>query len=384
MSSTLSPNGTYIAALGWNDFSGYAHDHQPARPTDDRLTGHRPGRPRERPRTTSRSRPTARCSRPTARRSGCHSRPYLTALHASIRRPARRRRRLRSRSAARRSTSPSLRPEHRPEQRQRRLAAFGHGATPRTGSKLYVALNGANTLGVIDTATDHARPELEIPVGNAPRQVVISPRRHDRLRLQRGWPPGQARRVHQPVRWHADRVEQVDRRGDHRDCLGGQPDDRRGDAGDPGRAAADRALSGRHGAVRRQLQRRQPVGDRRARQSGHADGRHQPDPRARVGSYANAISMVGHTVLVSIGRDNAIAVYRYRGLYRPMTLRGLLPTDWYPVQVQPDPAARRRRRSSSPTTRASAPRARRRRSTRARTRSARAPPATTPTTTPEA
>ena len=43
-------------------------------------------------------------------------------------------------------------------------------------------------------------------------------------------------------------------------------------------------------------------------------------------------------VLVSIGRDNAIAVYRYRGLYRRMKFEGLLPTDWYPVQVQPDPA----------------------------------------------
>ena len=47
--------------------------------------------------------------------------------------------------------------------------------------------------------------------------------------------------------------------------------------------------------------------------------------------------MVGHKVLVSIGRDNAIAVYKYRGLFRPMKLQGLLPTDWYPVQVQPDP-----------------------------------------------
>ena len=47
--------------------------------------------------------------------------------------------------------------------------------------------------------------------------------------------------------------------------------------------------------------------------------------------------MVGHNLLVSIGRDNAIAVYRYRGLYRPIKLQGLLPTDWYPVQVQPDP-----------------------------------------------
>ena len=62
-------------------------------------------------------------------------------------------------------------------------------------------------------------------------------------------------------------------------------------------------------------------------------------PGAQVGSYANAINMSDPThVLVSIGRDNAIAVYRYHGLYRPMRFAGLIPTDWYPVQVQPDPA----------------------------------------------
>ena len=39
------------------------------------------------------------------------------------------------------------------------------------GSKLYVALNGSNMLGVINTATNAV--EKEIPVGNAPRQVVL-------------------------------------------------------------------------------------------------------------------------------------------------------------------------------------------------------------------
>ena len=97
-----------------------------------------------------------------------------------------------------------------------------------------------------------------------------------------------------------------------------------------------------------------------------------PLPGAKVGSYANAITMPdpGH-VLVSIGRDNAIAVYKYSGLpgghgwnqqgsnqqgsgqqgwnqqgsgqhgwgrSEPLRYEGLLPTDWYPVQVQHDPA----------------------------------------------
>src|SRR5205807_6745633 len=39
------------------------------------------------------------------------------------------------------------------------------------GHKLYVALNGSNKLGVIDTGTN--KLVAEIPVGNAPRQVVL-------------------------------------------------------------------------------------------------------------------------------------------------------------------------------------------------------------------
>ena len=89
-----------------------------------------------------------------------------------------------------------------------------------------------------------------------------------------------------------------------------------------------------------------------------------PVPGARVGSYANAITMPDAThLLVSIGRDNAIAQYSYGGLSKPVDYQGLMPTDFYPVQVQADPALGNG--SWSPTTRASAPAARRRRSTRA-------------------
>ena len=58
------------------------------------------------------------------------------------------------------------------------------------GSTLYVAFNGANTLAVIDTATNTLAKQ--IPVGNAPRQVVLADG-HDRLCLQRGRPAGDAR-----------------------------------------------------------------------------------------------------------------------------------------------------------------------------------------------
>ncbi|MGH2910713.1 MAG: alkaline phosphatase family protein, partial [Solirubrobacteraceae bacterium] len=64
-----------------------------------------------------------------------------------------------------------------------------------------------------------------------------------------------------------------------------------------------------------------------------------PVPGAKVGSYADSISMPdpGH-VLVSIGRDNAVEEYTWNGLKTDMTYDGLLPTDWYPVNAQADPA----------------------------------------------
>ena len=58
-----------------------------------------------------------------------------------------------------------------------------------------------------------------------------------------------------------------------------------------------------------------------------------------VGSNPNAIEMTdGHHLLVSIGRDNALAVYGYNGPSAPVQYEGLIPTDWYPVNVQVDHA----------------------------------------------
>ena len=58
-----------------------------------------------------------------------------------------------------------------------------------------------------------------------------------------------------------------------------------------------------------------------------------PLPGSTVGSNPNAIEVSGSTVWVSIGRDNAIAVYHYQGLSSPIQYQGLIPTDEYPVNV---------------------------------------------------
>jgi hypothetical protein len=64
-----------------------------------------------------------------------------------------------------------------------------------------------------------------------------------------------------------------------------------------------------------------------------------PLPGSTVGSYPNAITMPDSShILVSIGRDNAIAVYGYSGAHQPVQYEGLLPTDFYPVGVAYDSA----------------------------------------------
>ena len=70
-----------------------------------------------------------------------------------------------------------------------------------------------------------------------------------------------------------------------------------------------------------------------------------PLPGSTVGSYPNAITMPdAHHILVSIGRDNALAVYSYNGAQQPVQYEGLLPTDFYPVNVGLRPGDRQDRR----------------------------------------
>jgi YVTN family beta-propeller protein len=205
------------------------------------------------------------------------------------------------------------------------------------GSKLYVALNGANKLGVIDTQTDTLTNT--IPVGNAPRQVVLADNgtvayvsneggrpanKNDFTNLSDGTPIVSSRSTGGAITGTVSVVNLTTGKETREIPVGLQPTALYQD----GTAlfvanSNDDSLS--------VIDERKNIVAQTVRTN--------PVPGAQVGSYANAINMSDPThVLVSIGRDNAIAVYRYLGLYRRMRVAGLLPTDWYPVQVQPDPA----------------------------------------------
>ena len=210
------------------------------------------------------------------------------------------------------------------------------------GSKLYVALNGANKLGVIDTTTDAVLGE--IPVGNAPRQVVLN-----------GNVAYVSNEGGRPAKLSSDKCTNLsDGTPIVSNCSTGGAV-----TGTVSVVSLNSGLGTNQGQEIHEI----PVGleptalyqDRHALFVANSNDdsmsvidegtntvtqtvRTNPVPGASVGSYANAINMSDpNHVLVSIGRDNAIAVYRYDGLYRPMRFEGLLPTDWYPVQVQPDP-----------------------------------------------
>ena len=143
-----------------------------------------------RPSATARWPPTARCGRRTGGRCGSRRRTDLVRFPVATTAPCPRRRHHRA-EPPRPTTSP---PGHHRQARP----ALGHGAVAGRHEALRRAQRRQHSSAIIDTATNKS-PRV-IPVGNAPRQVVLVGNR--RLRLQRGRTPGQARRLHQPVRRH--------------------------------------------------------------------------------------------------------------------------------------------------------------------------------------
>ncbi|WP_349260564.1 alkaline phosphatase family protein [Actinocrinis sp.] len=60
----------------------------------------------------------------------------------------------------------------------------------------------------------------------------------------------------------------------------------------------------------------------------------QPWPQATVGYEPDAISLTSDgRLLVTLGRANAVAVYRFTSAHEPASYVGLLPTDYFPAEV---------------------------------------------------
>ncbi|WP_197081044.1 YncE family protein [Gordoniibacillus kamchatkensis] len=68
----------------------------------------------------------------------------------------------------------------------------------------------------------------------------------------------------------------------------------------------------------------------------------EPYPNAPLGSAPNAVKMVdGNRLVVSLGRNNALAVYDWNGPAKTPRLLGLVPTAWFPVDIAADDANKR-------------------------------------------
>ncbi|MYZ35403.1 MULTISPECIES: alkaline phosphatase family protein [unclassified Streptomyces] len=60
----------------------------------------------------------------------------------------------------------------------------------------------------------------------------------------------------------------------------------------------------------------------------------QPWPEASVGYEPNAVTLTSDNhLLVTLGRANAVAVYKYKGAQEPVSYVGLLPTDYFPAEI---------------------------------------------------
>ncbi|WP_269854504.1 bifunctional YncE family protein/alkaline phosphatase family protein [Streptomyces sp. RPT161] len=199
------------------------------------------------------------------------------------------------------------------------------------GRTLYTALNGSNTLGVIDTASNTL--VKEIPVGIAPRQVVIL---GDQAYVSNegGRPAGA---------------------GDNTNLSDGTPvvADRTNGAVTNGTVSVvDLRSQSQTGTIKVGLEPTALVAhggsllvansnddsvsviDARAHRVTQTFNVN-PLPGSSVGSYPNALAFTDpHTLLVSVGRDNALVRYRWDGGRSPVRYEGLIPTDWYPVNVQ--------------------------------------------------
>ncbi|TVX98972.1 bifunctional YncE family protein/alkaline phosphatase family protein [Paenibacillus cremeus] len=68
----------------------------------------------------------------------------------------------------------------------------------------------------------------------------------------------------------------------------------------------------------------------------------EPYPNAPLGSAPNAVKMINdHQLAVSLGRNNALAVYDWNGPVKEPRLLGLVPTAWFPVDIAADEAGHR-------------------------------------------
>ncbi len=329
VSSTLSPNGEDVAALGWNDFQGFLTviDVKTGQIVQQTPLGTGPSNA-----TDTSVAADGPFYSPDGSTLWVPQSTYLLRFSVAA-----------DGTATKTATIPlcgspilssACNPNDGPGSPAGAYLPSGMALSP-DGSSLYVALNGANTLGVIDTATN--RLTGQISVGNAPRQVILDGNTAyvsneggnpaapgEFTNLSDGTPIVSNRSTGAASTGTVSVVDLSTGKETAEIPVGLQP--------------TAMYLDGQALIVANSNDDSLSVIDTRTNTVAQTVDTN-PVPGASVGSYANAITMPdADHVLVSIGRDNAIAEYRFLGLGKPMQLLGLIPTDWYPDAVEPDAA----------------------------------------------
>ena len=327
LSSSISPNGRYLAALTWNDFTGFLSiiDLQSGKIVQQVGTGigsdktigdatvaadgplwSRDGKSLWFPQTSD-------LVRFAVAADGTVSNPNVLTLETSV-----------DNLTTGITSVPDL---------------PSGMALSTDGDRLYVALNGVNKLGVIDTRTNTLTHVIK--VGNAPRQVVLVG--SSAYVSNEGGRPAKSGEFTNDSDGTAivsnkttgaastGTVSQVDltKNKETREIeVGLQP------------TAEYLAAKGVLLIANSNDDSFSVLDTRTASISQTVNV--NPLPGSTVGSYPNAITMPNaHTILVSIGRDNALAEYHYSGAGTPVKYVGLLPTDFYPVGATYDSAIKK-------------------------------------------
>ena len=201
------------------------------------------------------------------------------------------------------------------------------------GRQILATFNGTNTLAVLDAVTGAVI--RQIPVGNAPRDVVVLNGRAF-VANQGGRPAQPGDRTNNS---YGSSIVANDGNGSPSTGTVSEVDLTAGSVArsyQTGLAPSALLVHGSEVFVANSNSDTVSVLDTTTGRVGQTINVN-PLPGAPASSSPNSLTMLDDTHLaVSLGQANAVAIYEYKGKTTPASFQGLIPTGWYPGTVQYD------------------------------------------------
>lgn len=203
------------------------------------------------------------------------------------------------------------------------------------GKQILATLNGTNMLAVLDA--DTGAVIRQVPVGNAPRDVVVEDG-HAFVANQGGRPAEPGDKTNDS---YGTNIVTNNGNGSPSTGTVSEVDPATGAlvrSYETGLAPSALLVHGNNVFVANSNSDTVSVIDAKTGKVGQTINVN-PLPGAPVGSSPNSLTMLDDTHLaVSLGQANAVAVYEFKDQQTPATFQGLVPTGWYPGTVQYDKA----------------------------------------------